>query len=103
MAKNGSEPAAKLGAAMRALRERTGLSQAQVASRMGLSATAQTQLGRYERGERIPRVDTLKRYLDAVEARFADLETFLGSAEGERSKKLSKRALELTRELSRIS
>lgn len=93
----------RLGNAMRTLREEIGLSQYEIARRMGLNASAQSQLGRYERGETIPRADTLKRYLDAVGATWSDLGSLFDSTGGGRRRNFSKRAFELTEELIRMT
>ncbi len=58
----------RLGSALRALRKESGLSQTQVAQGMGLSKSSQSLIGRYENGLKIPRVDQLYRYLQAVDS-----------------------------------
>ena len=58
----------RIGAAMRSLRQEEGLTQRQVAERMGLSRLTQPLIGRYERGQRVPRVDQLLRYLEAIDS-----------------------------------
>ena len=60
--------ARRLGSVLRALRMESGLSQTQVAQGMGLSKSSQSLIGRYENGLKIPRVDQLNRYLQAVDS-----------------------------------
>ena len=56
------------GALLSAARERAGLTQRQLAERAGTSAAA---ICEYESGRRIPRVDTLRRIIDATGATLA--------------------------------
>ena len=64
--------ARRLGSALRALRKESNLSQTQVAQGMGLSKSSQSLIGRYEKGQKIPRVDQLYRYLQAVDSSLVD-------------------------------
>ena len=86
---------------MRALRQRAGLTQIEVVERMGLRAEAYPQIGRNERGVQMPRADSLYRFLQAVDANFADFHEAL-EGPGSRSK-VSKRVEELARELGQIA
>jgi transcriptional regulator with XRE-family HTH domain len=58
-----------VGPALRRLRQLRGLKQVQVAARSGCS---KAQVSAYERGKRLPRVDTLFRLLDAMGCRARD-------------------------------
>ncbi|MDZ7674245.1 MAG: helix-turn-helix transcriptional regulator [Acidimicrobiales bacterium] len=72
------------GEIIRASRERAGLSQRQLAERAGTSAPA---ISFYETGERMPRVDTLQRIVDATGAELKIAVEFDGD--------LSSRAIDL--------
>lgn len=62
--------AKRVGANVAAHRERVGISQEELAWRAGLHRTA---IGLLERGERVPRVDTLLKLAGAMDAAPADL------------------------------
>ncbi len=63
----------KIGAALRALRKRRSLSDAEVAERMGYGANGKHYVNRWERGDRGITAALLWRYLQAIGATFADL------------------------------
>lgn len=65
-----SDDYAELGAALRRLRETAGLTQAQLAERVGVRSQFVSAV---ERGERGPRWDTLRRWLAACGATLRDL------------------------------
>ena len=86
---------------MRALRKRAGLSQIEVARRMGLTDSGAIGIGRNERAVQVPRADRLHAFLQTVGATFLDLQHHLDSTDPE--SQVSKRADELARELGEIS
>lgn len=67
-----------LGAALRALRKRTGITQEQLADRLGVDPTF---VGRLERGQRGAHWRTIKRILVALELRPGDFATEIEAAE----------------------
>ena len=93
-----SDEASRIGATMRTLREDQGLSQRQVARRMGLVGSAQTLIKRYERGYQIPGADQLSRFLEAIGSTFTafDLRFRPPSREG------SRRMMRLLDDLGRL-
>ena len=67
-----------LGHALRSLRKRAGLTQEQVAERLGVDPTF---IGRLERGQRGAHWRTIRRILTAVEASVGDFATEIDAAE----------------------
>ena len=68
----------RIGAAMRSLRRRRSLSDAEVASRMGYGQNGKQQVDRWERGERGISASRLLLYLQAIDATFSELDGELG-------------------------
>lgn len=68
----------KIGAAMRAIRRRSSLTDAAVAERMGYAPKGKHNINRWERGERSIAAVSLWRYLQAIGASFSDLDHELG-------------------------
>ena len=64
----------KIGAAMRVLRRRRSLSDAEVAERMGYGRKGKHYVNRWERGDRGISASRLWRYLRAIGASFAELD-----------------------------
>ncbi len=64
----------KIGAAMRGLRRRSALSDAEVAERMGYGHNGKHYVNRWERGDRGITAARLWCYLQAIGATFADLD-----------------------------
>ena len=64
----------KIGAAMRSLRKRRSVSDAEVADRMGYGPNGRQQIHRWERGERAISAGGLLLYLRAIGATFSELE-----------------------------
>jgi transcriptional regulator with XRE-family HTH domain len=62
--------AERFGVNLRRVRRRADLSREQLAQRVGLH---RTEVGRLEKGERVPRVDTVVRLADSASARPAEL------------------------------
>jgi transcriptional regulator with XRE-family HTH domain len=67
-----------LGQALRALRTRAGMTQEQVAERLGVDPTF---VGRLERGQRGARWRTIRRILAAVDASVSDFASEIDAAE----------------------
>ena len=63
--------------ALRTLRRNRGLTEKEVAVRMGKKASAETQIARWERGETSATSHQLWAYLIAVDSSFADLDRVL--------------------------
>jgi len=81
-----SEPTAEqdqliLGQALRALRKRAGMTQEQVAERLGVDPTF---IGRLERGQRGAHWRTIRRILAAVDASVRDFASEIDAAERSR-------------------
>jgi XRE family transcriptional regulator, regulator of sulfur utilization len=81
-----SEPTAEqdqliLGHALRALRKHTGMTQEQVAERLGVDPTF---VGRLERGQRGAHWRTIRRILAAVDASVSDFASEIDAAENSR-------------------
>jgi XRE family transcriptional regulator, regulator of sulfur utilization len=81
-----SEPTAErdqliLGQALRALRKRAGMTQEQVAERLGVDPTF---VGRLERGQRGAHWRTIRRILAAVDASVSDFASEIDAAENSR-------------------
>ncbi len=81
-----SEPTAEqdqlvLGHALRALRKRAGMTQEQVAERLGVDPTF---VGRLERGQRGAHWRTIRRILTAVDASISDFASEIDAAENSR-------------------
>jgi transcriptional regulator with XRE-family HTH domain len=70
-----------LGQALRALRKRTGMTQEQVAERLGVDPTF---VGRLERGQRGAHWRTIRRILAAVDASVSDFAGEIDAAENSR-------------------
>jgi len=70
-----------LGQALRALRKRAGMTQEQVAERLGVDPTF---VGRLERGQRGAHWRTIRRILAAVEATVSDFAIEIDAAENSR-------------------
>ncbi len=68
----------KIGATLRALRKQRGLSDSDVAQRMGYGANGRHYVNRWERGDRGISAACLWRYLEAIDATFSDLGIELG-------------------------
>ncbi len=69
----------RIGAALRALRRRRSLSDADVAKRMGYGRNGKQQVDRWERGERGITAARLWMYLQAIDATFGELDEQLGA------------------------
>ncbi len=83
-----------LGAAMRALRRRRALSDAEVAQRMGYGHNGKHYVNRWERGDRGITAASLLRYLAAIDASLVDLDRVLAPRPVR-----SQRLVEIAREL----
>jgi XRE family transcriptional regulator, regulator of sulfur utilization len=70
-----------LGQALRALRKRAGMTQEQVAERLGVDPTF---VGRLERGQRGAHWRTIRRILAAVDASVSDFASEIDAAENSR-------------------
>ncbi len=88
----------RLGAALKRLRKTSGLTENQLAERMGKKASAGTQISRWERGEVTPGADQLWLYLGALDMSFADLDRELEPAPA-----TSRRLQEIARELDSLA
>ncbi len=88
----------RLGAALKSLRQESGLREGEVAERMGKKKSAGTQISRWERGERAPISIQLWLYLMAVDASFADLERVLNPKPSG-----NRRLREIVRELQELA
>ena len=62
----------RMGRALRRLRERRGLTMAEVARRLGMKASSSSQISRWEQGKCSPRSTALWRYTEAVDASLHD-------------------------------
>ncbi len=67
----------KLGQALRTLRGNRGMTEKEVAVRMGKKASAETQIARWERGDASPLSHQLWGYLIAIDSSFGDLDRVL--------------------------
>lgn len=67
----------QLGKALRTLRGNRGMTEKEVAIRMGKKASAETQIARWERGDASPLSHQLWAYLLAIDSSFADLDRVL--------------------------
>ena len=88
----------RLGAALKRLRKSRGLTENQLAVRMGKKSSAGTQISRWERGQATPGADQLWLYLLALDLSFADLDREL-----EPSPPTSRRLQEIARELDSLA
>ena len=70
----------RLGKALRRLRQRSGLTSAEVARRLGMKRSSSGQIARWERGQCSPSASALWRYLDAVDASFMKLHSEITAA-----------------------
>ncbi len=68
----------QIGAAMRSLRRRRSISDAEVAERMGYGRNGRQQIHRWERGERSIGAGRLLLYLRAIGASLSELDRALG-------------------------
>ncbi len=93
-----SETNRKIGAAMRSLRGRSGLTDAEVAVRMGYDPTGKVHVSRWERGERGITAERLLSYLKSIGASFADLDRELSSRRSQ-----NRRLREIARELKGLA
>lgn len=93
--------AQRIGAAMRALRKGAGLSQIEVARRIGRKDSGSIGIGRNERGLQVPRADKLIAFLKAVGATLIDLQIHIDEADPGSVR--SERASRLTCELDRLA
>ncbi len=89
----------KIGAAMRGLRRRRSISDAEVAGRMGYGSNGRQQIDRWERGERAISASRLLLYLQAIGATFSELdgELGLGGAPSPRLAEIAQRLQDLGR------
>ncbi len=88
----------KIGAAMRALRRRRSLTDAEVAERMGYGVKGKHNVNRWERGDCGITAGRLFSYLQAVGASFAELDRELGFRPSK-----NRRLREIARELEVLS
>ena len=59
-----------LGEQIKKYRKKTGLTQKQLGEKLGIS---QQQIAQYENGKRVPKIDTLIKIANALNAKFSDL------------------------------
>ena len=88
----------RIAQALRTLRRNRGLTEKEIAVRMGKKASAETQIARWERGETAPTSHQLGAYLIAADSSFADLERALNP-----SPPTKLRLREIARELESIA
>ena len=88
----------KIGAAMRSLRKSRGLTDAEVAERMGYGPNGRNYVTRWERGERGISASLLWLYLQAIGDSFSDLDRALGVEPS-----VSPRLQEIARELQDLA
>ena len=88
----------KIGAALRALRKRRSLSDADVAERMGNGPNGKHYVNRWERGDRGITAGRLWHYLQAIDATLSDLDRELGARSS-----TNRRLEEIARELQLLS
>lgn len=88
----------KIGAAMRSLRKSRGLTDAEVAERMGYGPNGRHYVNRWERGERGISASLLWLYLQAIGDAFTDLDRALGVEPS-----VSPRLQEIARELQDLT
>ncbi len=88
----------RLGAALKRLRKSRGVTENQLAERMGKKTSAGTQISRWERGDVTPGADQLWLYLLALDFSFADLDREL-----EPRPATSRRLQEIARELDSLA
>ncbi len=88
----------RLAEALKQLRTERGLTERELAQRMGKKPHAGTQISRWERGEATPGADQLWRILLALDASFADLERQLNPKPTS-----SRRLKEIARELQALA
>ena len=88
----------QLGQALRSLRGDRGLTEKEVALRMGKKASAETQIARWERGDASPLSHQLWAYLIAIDSSFGDLDRVVNP-----KPTTSRRLREIARELETLA